>query len=231
MDLSEGGTYYQTFFCGVLSVILLEYLHFRSQPHNPDEHALRKTAMSALLFTNLMYVYSIALVVLGTCYKMFLFEFVYESKGERRFLSPIVQRLLAGGESAALRFETDDRQQRIAHFFSASLALVFFCLDGMSLAHKGISANVDRCQCDKTQKVRNTVILLVIFRVALIVFFATLSQYCTDPAILAALGFGGIVVQLAIRVLGAFLFPADEEEQEDRALDRVANYLNARINH
>ena len=229
VDLSSGWSYYQTFFFGVLSVILLEYLHFRSQPHDPDEHALRRSMAGAFTFTNLSYVYSVALVVLGTSYKMFLLEFAYEDSGDRRFLSPIIERLLAGGESAALRFDTDDRQERIAHFFSGSLALVFCCLDGISLAHKGMNVTFKRCECQETKQVRVSVLLLLIFRVAVIGFFATLSQYCTDPAVLATLGFVGIFLQLFIRVLGSFLFPIDAAEQEEQALDRVANYLNARI--
>lgn len=176
-----------------------------------------------------MYVYSVALVILGTSYKMFLFEFVYSGSGDRRFLSPIIERLLAGGESAALRFDTDDRQERIAHFFCGSLAIVFFCLDGISLTHKGMGESVERCQCQETNKFRLSVLLLIIFRVALIGFFATLSQYCTDPALLATLGFVGVVLQLFVRVLGSFLFPVNEALQEDEALDRIANYLNARI--
>lgn len=231
VDVSEGFSYYQTFFAGVLSVILLEYLHFRSQPHDPDDHAMRRKAEAGVAVTLLMYVYSVALLVIGVSYKMLLQEHVYENSGKRRFLSPIVERLLAGGESAALRFDTDDRRQRIAHFFGASLAIVFVCLDGMSLAHKGITASLNRCQCKETHVVRLSVIIMVVFRVALVVFFATLSQYCTDPSLLATLGFVGIVCQLLIRVLGAFMFPPDEDEQEDQALDRVAQYLNARIGH
>lgn len=115
VDLADGFKYYQTFYTAATGVILLEFLHFRSQPHNPDEHALRRKKEAAMLFTNLMYVYSIALVILGTSFKMFLFEFVYESSsGDRRMLSPLLERLLAGSESAALRFDTDDRRQRIA---------------------------------------------------------------------------------------------------------------------
>lgn len=227
VDLSEGSSYYQTFFAGILSVVLLEYLHFRSQPHSPDEHALRRSALGGTMFSIFMYIYSLALVVLGTCYKMFLYEFAYEETGARRSLSPIIERFLAGGESAALRFGTENRQQRIAHFFSASLAVVFICLDGMSLSHKSVNANKERCHCSKSNGIRSSVMFLIVIRLALIVFFATLSQYCTDPALLATLGFVGIVLQLGVRALGSFLFPVDENEHEDQAIGRVANYLNA----
>ena len=144
--------------------------------------------------------------------------------------SPIVERLLAGGgESAALRFETDDRQQRIAHFFGGSLAVAFVCLDGMSIAHKGVNENLSRCKCKQTHTVRPAIIIMIICRIALVAFFATLSQYCTDPSSLATLGLVGIACQLLTRVVGSFIFPPDEAEQEDEALERVAHYASARI--
>lgn len=229
MEVSDGVSYYQTFFAGVLSVILLEYLHFRSQPHDPDEHALRRKSECGVAFTILMHVYSIALLVIGVSYKMLLQEHVYAGSGARRVLSPIVERLLAGSESAALRFEADDRQQRIAHFFGGSLAVAFACLDGMSIAHKGFHENFNRCKCEKTDQFRLPIVMMIISRAALVVFFATLSQYCTDPSLLATLGFAGIVCQLLARVVGSFMFPPDEEEQEDQAIERVAHYASARI--
>jgi hypothetical protein len=116
-----------------------------------------------------------------------------------------------------------------SHFFSGSLAIVFLALDGMSLAHKGIEQSLTRCQCTETHTTRKKVMLLVVFRVVLIVFFGTLSQYVIEPDVLAFLGFVGIVCQLLTRILGSFLFPPDKEEQEDAALERVANYLSARI--
>ena len=227
VDLSDGWNYYRTFFAGVVSVVLLEYLHFRSQPRSPDEHALRRGAVNAICFSTTMYIYSIALVVLGTCYKMFLYEFVFENAGDRRFLSPIIERLLAGGESAALRFGTENRQQRIAHFFSASLTVVFASLDVMSLSHKGITVTKERCQCKDSKKPRASVLLLMVIRLALIAFFATLSQYCTDPTLLTTLGFVGVVLQLGVRAVGLFLFPDGENSNEDEVIDRVAHYLNA----
>jgi hypothetical protein len=36
VDLSGSNDYVVTFYAGIISVILLEYLHFRSQPHDPD---------------------------------------------------------------------------------------------------------------------------------------------------------------------------------------------------
>lgn len=227
VDVSEGVNYYETFFAGVLSVILLEYLHFRSQPHDPDEHALRRSKESAITFTLLYLVYSVALLIVGVSYKMLLQEYVYQNQdGKRRILSPIVERLLAGGVSAAALLDPDDRQQRIAHFFGGSLAVVFVCLDGMSLAHKGC---IKHCMRDEQTNFRLSVIFMVVSRACLIVFFATLSQYCTDPSVLAMLGFSGIVCQLLTRVIGSFMFPPDDKDEEAEAIERMVKYAHARI--
>lgn len=42
MDVTEQEEYYTTFFCGILTVIALQYLHYRSQPHDPSLHAMRR---------------------------------------------------------------------------------------------------------------------------------------------------------------------------------------------
>mmetsp|Transcript_8215 Transcript_8215/g.10734 ORF Transcript_8215/g.10734 Transcript_8215/m.10734 type:complete len:577 (+) Transcript_8215:116-1846(+) len=223
VDLSEGFDYYMTFFGGIITVILLEYLHFQSQPHDPDQHAQRRSRAAGFFFTCMMWVYSASLIILGTSYKMFLFEFVYaDAAEERRTLFPIGDRFLAGGESSALRFAVEDRQQRIAHFFSGSLALVFFCLDATIIAHRGISANVARL--DKTWSANFTAAFLIFLRICLIGFAATISQYFTDPAQLAIIGMVCVVCQLILRVLFNFVLP-DEKKEEQNALERVANLL------
>lgn len=225
VTISDGYEYYKTFFSGVITVILLEYLHFKSQPHDPDFHALRKSRYSGFFYTNLLWVYSASLVILGTSYKMFLYEFVYEDDNEEhRALFPIFNRFLAA-ETTALRFETADRQQRIAHFFSGSLALVFLCLDLMILAHRGVKPNMDRLK--KGWKIKILVALLVALRLAIIVFVGTVSQYITDPAQLAGMGVGCVFLQLACRVLLNFVIP-DEIQADQNALERAATHLNAR---
>ena len=47
---------YVTFYCGILSVVLLQYMHFRSQPHDPDHHAMRRTKEAGFLFSRLIYI-------------------------------------------------------------------------------------------------------------------------------------------------------------------------------
>lgn len=245
VDLNEGYEYYQTFFTGVITVILMQILHFQSHSHDPDKHAMRRSVFSGITYHIIMYVYAAALIILGTCYKMFMFEFEYENEGyndnpevsssHRRMLFQVLlfspqQRSLGGGASAALRFSTQERQERIAHFFSGSLAVVWLCLDLMILAHRGIQDNLARIQ--ETGSLRFGAFAMVFLRVGLILFAASLSQYIQDPTTLSFLGMAGIIGQLLLRACGTFFLPPDEHDQEEQeavALDRMAGYVAARL--
>lgn len=208
VEVTGGVDYYATFYTGILSVILLQYLHFRSQPHHPDEHAMRRRKEAGITFSLLMQIYSAALILLGTCYKMFLFEYVYEDyEDSHRTLLWEVTRFLAG--SGALEYDTEDRQQLIANFFCGSLATVWFCQDGMMLMHKGLKDNMGRCRCKHTHKTKIVGVALIMVRVGLIVFIATLRGYVTDPLLLAVLGLCGIIAQVILRVICGIVFPDD----------------------
>ena len=215
VDVVDSEDYYGVFFAGVISIIFLEYVHFRSQPHDPDEHAMRRSRYAGMLVSYTYQVYSASLIVLGTTYKMFLYEVVNLSQGSHarfRFLSDgLLGRLLAGSESS---LPTDVRQQNIANLFSGSMACVWFCLDIMLLAHKGIGANLHRgTECTAFWKTMTAAFVLV--RVGLIVFFATLSQYETDPARLAAIGCAGVVLQFLSRATGSVVFPNKEKHEPE----------------
>ena len=217
--------YYEIFVAGILGVIFLEYLHVRSQPHEPDHHAMRRKKSAAMIFVNAMNLYSLSLVVFGACLKMFLYEIVYEQdSSDKRYLHEVV-RLLAGGESAALRFDTDDRRQWEAHLFSGSLSLIFACMDIMTLAHSGLDAGRERFQSG--DKVHGT--LLLFFRSAIIVFTATLSQYETNPVNLTLIGLFVILFQVSLRLIGSLVYPPDDEERESKEIDRLAMITKARL--
>ena len=206
VDVTEGVDYYTTFYSGIVSVVLLQMIHFRSQPSHADQHAIRRTKEAGFVFSLLMFVYSAALVLLGVSYKMMLYEFVYESSKRNRQLLLEVPRWLTGGEGT-LQYDTDDRQQRVAHFFCGSMATVWFCLDVMMIVHRGIDSNVSRCTCSRTKKMKLTGLLLVFIRAGLIVVIATLSQYVRDPEVVALIGLSATFLQLLLRILSSIVFP------------------------
>lgn len=220
VEVSDGSKYYITFYAGVLSVILLQYMYFRSQPHHADEHALRRDRNAGVLWTMLIIVYSAALIIVGVAYKMLLYEYTYEDDGgdhrllHRSGLHLDVQRVLAGSDALS-EYGTEDRQQRVANFFCASLAVVWFTSDMMILAHKGLKDNAGRCRCKVTGKVSFISVLFVLLRTGLLVFIATLSLYVNDPEQLSLIGLAGIVAQVSLRAAGDVFFPKDQVHASD----------------
>lgn len=216
VEISPSWDYYVTFYMGIISVVLLQYLHFRSQPHHADDHAMRRSKEAGYTFSLLMQIYSAALIILGVSYKMFLYEYTLEEAGGyKRSLFGTLPRWLAGG-GGALKFSPEDRQQRIAIFFCGSLATVFLCSDMMILAHKGLQDNLGRCRVQHgSGKVKSAAIFLSLLRVGVVVFTATLQIYETDPEYLAIIGLGCILAELILRVVGTTVFPDDEIHAEE----------------
>ena len=224
VDVSGGSDYYGTFYAGILSTILLQYQHYRSQPHHADEHAMRHKKEAAVAFSILMQIYSAALILLGVCNKMFLFEYVYEDAGSHRRMTerneeenPMlfdVPRGLAGGSAAALEYTTADRQQRIAYFYCGSMAVVWLTCDLMLIVHRGLKHNIARCYWKRTHKAKFLAVTLILLRVGLIAFIATLFLYVTDPLVLPVIGLCCIFAQLILRVISSVVFPDDGVHSE-----------------
>lgn len=161
--------------------------------------------------------YSAALIILGACYKMLLYEFIYASEdGSHRMLlsTSKLQRWLAGGEGdgGPLRFDKEDREQRIAYFFCGSMAAIWFCLDLMILSHRGLSDTMKKCKAQGMRKVLGVVLILM--RIALIAFMATLCLYVKEGSLLSLLGMVGILAQLTLRVIGTLYIEEKEEDEE-----------------
>ena len=190
----ESKEHYGTFYASILSVILLQYLHFTSQPHHADGHAMRRSIRAGIVWHVLNHAYSLALVCLGAAFTFFLTDF-NDSDDRRR-------QLAGGGGDDGLSGDT--RQKRAATLFSESLATVFLCLDGMTLLHLGFHSARNRCVCPRSKKRNYIGIVLVLIRVALIFVTATMTQFTgeTSPEKLSLWGFAAIIVQLIIRKLG-----------------------------
>jgi hypothetical protein len=205
VDVVDSQDYYGVFFAGVIALIFLQYVHFRSQPHDPDEHAMRRSRFSGMLVHYTFQVYSASLIVLGTTYKMFLYEVVSAtqvSHSRYRLLGDELRRWLSEGESS---LTAEVQQQNVANLFSGSMACIWFCQDIMMVAHKGLTVNIHR-GVDCTVARRTMAISFVLVRLCLIVFFAFLSQYETEPTRLAAIGCAGVVFQFLSRAVGSKVF-------------------------
>jgi hypothetical protein len=188
-------SFYTIFFCGMLTVILLQYLHFRSQPHHADDHALRRNKDAGVWWNSMNLIYSFFLVCLGADYTVFLSD-ISDEGGSRRLDAA---RYLVGGES---KYDPETLRVMSANLYSASLAIIFFCLDAMTLLHLGISESKNRCVCKQSKRKNLKGIFLIVVRLGLLGFTATMGLWTTDPATLAALGVACVVMQLLLRKLG-----------------------------
>jgi len=185
VDVSnEGNSFYTVFFCGILTVVFLQMLHFQSQPHDADTHALRRSKSAGVVWNWFQYVYSLALVILGAAFTFFLV--LSDDKQERRLASDGLEEYDVGPP---------------AHLFCGSLAIIFFCLEVMSFLHLGFVESQERCVMQGGKNYSGLV--LVAIKVALIGFTASLSQWETRPKTLSIIGLCLVVFQLAMRKLGA----------------------------
>ena len=236
VGVKEQSAYYKTFYSGILSISLLEYMHFRSQPHHADDHAMRRNKTRGYAYLILFQLFSGALIILGASYKMLLYEFIYpdyyddgtddsaatgDNDDHRRMLfAPVtcttMHRWLAGSSGGgALLYDPEDRQQRSAHLFCGSLAAVFLLSDLLIIVHKGMKEHMDKCKNNQRSKAAKLLGLpLLLVRIAVIVFMATLSQYATDGSLISFVGLVCILVELMLRVVGTALFKEETEEDE-----------------
>jgi hypothetical protein len=241
IDVPEEDTsYFATFYCSLMTVILLQYLHFRSQPHYADDHALRRDKNAGIFWTLMQFVYSASLIALGGAFTIFVLDFSHDDDDEdesRRLM--LEERFLAGG--GVSKYAQDDLRQMAAHVFSAALTLVFFSLDFMSVLHVGKQHSRERCYCSVTKKKNYKGYFLLIIRGGFICFVATLSQWVTDPEALAEIGLVSVAFQICMRVLGAIIFPSQvhavttddhgHKVEEDSEENKWPNTTHAEAEH
>ena len=75
---SNGVRYYVTFYTGITAVTMLQYLFFRTQPFEADDHAARRSSLGAMLYGEMLTIYSGCLIVFGGAYKLTLDQYVLE---------------------------------------------------------------------------------------------------------------------------------------------------------
>jgi hypothetical protein len=214
---SEDPYYFTTFYCCLITVISLQFLHFRSQPHHADDHALRRDKNRGMFWITLWFAYSASLIALGAAFTLFLLSFalvVVDQEDSNGGDDDHRRRWLAGGSDSP--YSPQEMEQRAAHIFSIALALIFFTLDAMSVMHVGLEHSKKRCYCKKTKTTNSKGILLVFIRLGILVFVATLSQWITNPETLAGAGLGLTLFQCILRTLGEWFLPESIEGLEDK---------------
>jgi hypothetical protein len=185
----EGDDFFTVFYCCLLTIIFLQILHFQSQPLHADSHAMRRSKNAGIIWNFLQHAYSLALVVLGAAFTLFLL--FSDEEASRR----LHERSLASSTGTLSDFKS------AAHLFGGTLAVIFFCLDGMNLLHLGQEECQKRCVFGGRKNLRGMCVVAI--RIGLIVFSATLSQWQTKPKNLAIIGLLCVLTQLSMRKLGS----------------------------
>jgi hypothetical protein len=186
VDVQDKGLdFYLVFYFSLLTVILLQLLHFQSQPHEADLHAVRRNKNRGMMWSLLQSVYSLSLVIMGASYTFFL---LYADVDDRRRLV----RQLADGV-----VDYDTGRVGSAHLYSGALAVVFLSLTIMS----GLHENSDEIQVQclmKTGK-KYTATLAAIMRISVVVVAGTISQWTLEPKFITLTGLLCVIADLSSR--------------------------------
>jgi hypothetical protein len=184
----EGKAFYTIFYCGLLTVILLQLLHFQSQPHEADLHAMRRSKNRGIIWGIVQNVYSLALVTLSASFSFFvLFS---DDSNDRELLE---RRLATEVDEGSVRREA-------ANLFSGALAVIFLSLDVMNLLHLGTEEILKRSVVEN--KVKIAAIFACAMRVGVIVFTGTISQWTENPKHITMTGLLCVIGELTMRKFG-----------------------------
>ena len=207
VETAEVKDYYLITTFGVLTVIFIQVLKFESEPHNADNHALWRNPASAACYMYLVELLSMALIVFGVTYKVFLKDVVRESEddyGSDYDYGKATRRL---GATPVIT------QEASAAVFSGALGVVILTLEAMMWTHAGIKKSFENLMhhtSNGKKKPRYAVICIQLFKVAIILFTVTLSRWTVEPEILTICGCGAVLGVAIVRILTYFLVHRSE---------------------
>lgn len=199
VEKTPGLRYYVTFYSGIITVTMFQYLYFRSNPFEADDHAFRRSSAGGYTFYYSAQLYSAALILIGTSYKVILHEYLDEYEREEEGLEVM---------------DSEEQDRKICHMFSWSLAASFFFLDCMVISHRGLSDNFARfVRLDGTLAFMP--ILITIVDYGMIIVTASLSQWISDLETLVVVGMAIVVLQTLLRTRGLRYFPVSKAAMEN----------------
>jgi hypothetical protein len=186
-DVSESEGFFTTFYCGLVIVIFLMYIHFKNQPMEAERHVLVNSKNRALISTMVQTLYSASLVGMGAGLTLFLKTFATK-QSYRRWLSFVLEgRILAGGGDQL--YSPYEMKERAASVFSISLGMVLICVDTLTFLHVGLDQTLETLR-KKDSKTKFLVPFFTLMRLFLTIFVLTLCLWNTSAEQLAGIGLG-----------------------------------------
>lgn len=190
-------------FCWICDdeIIHLTSSHAQYDASNCTGHALWKNLLNGMGYSWLIQILSMALIVYGVTYKVFLQDVVKDAEKAETSNYRKAIRMLAS--SPAITNEAS------AAVFSAALTVVLLSLELMCLTHSGIKQSLEhlfhRSKDGKASAPHWPIVIISLFKVAIFLFAITLNQWTVDPATLTICGFG-IVFALAVSRILNYMF-------------------------
>ena len=203
---SKGARYYLTFYTGITAVTMLQYLFFRSQPFAIEDHATRRSRPGALLFAEMLTVYSGCLIIFGGAYKLTLDQYLLEET-------------LPPGAMVGV-YTLVQRRERIANLFCWSLTVSILALDTMIITHRGFKDNFARFRNPETGGCHIVPTIILTVNLSLIVLTATLSMWVRSLEWMSVFGLLIVVLNVLLRTFGLRHFPVSKKAM-DLALGRL----------
>ena len=188
VDTTESPDYYTIAILGSMTVIVLHALKFESEPSHADGHALWRNMKNATCFALLIQILSMALIVFGVSYKIFLSGVVSGTKGRRHL--------------AKMPYIPDETSTSV---FCGSLVVVLISLELMVTTHRGITRSYKRLfkENDELQEVLNwPLVIITFFKVAVLALLATLTTWTTNPTAVTLTGFLVVTAIAVTRIVG-----------------------------
>jgi len=202
VEQSPGRRYYVTFYAGILAVTMMQYLFFRSQPFDADDHAMRRAREGGFSFYLSMIGYSASLIVIGCSFKLILHCYIDEE-----------EQVEGKDGQDEIPFSIEELSTRIANMFSWSLAASFFWLDMLIVSHRGWAANFSRVYMGGRINWAPTRLILCDF--TLLGITATFSKWITNLELLSVAGCLMVLCQVAMRTRGLRYFPVSKKAMEN----------------
>ena len=201
---SDSLEYHVTFFAGIISIIVLQYSHYKYQAHSSNEHSFRRSLRAGAVFYVIMIIYCFALIALGTAYKMFLYEYSYaevKKNNKLRHLVTLMSRNLAEVDTD---FGTVSRKQRVADLFCVSMSTTWVCLEGMWICHNGTKKYFSFLKTKQG-------VFVGFLRAGLIILMATISQYTINPEDVALIGLVLLLAEVLVNVCADYFWTKNFE--------------------
>jgi hypothetical protein len=94
----------------------------------------------------------------------------------------------AKNDCGLLQLTDDIYRRNVALTFCISLAMIFTCLDLMTICHIGINTSYDRCVCPHTKQYNIRGFILGTCRIGLVIFTATMAIWEENVKTLTIIG-------------------------------------------